>query len=187
MRLIRCFCFTLLALTLVSVAAQANPAPPPSFSKFLRMLGAPGVPAEWAGIWEFADTTRMCDSTQIEDTDAGFDTLCMDDSYDPDTSNAFQCSGTATSTEVDITCTGFFTISGGCTDTITYHLQATRTGETVTYIETLKNNYSRPACPPIPDTCQRTTGVLTRIAPAPKSCATPTQRTTWGRVKALYR
>jgi hypothetical protein len=157
-----------------------------TLSKALRALSVPTIPPEWAGIWTFADTTRDCDSGNITDTNAGTDTLCSGQQFGADTTN-FTCDGTVTSTTFDFTCSGSIQIDP-CTVNFTNHFQGTRTGSTVRTRSTFTTQYSPPGCLPIADSCTITTGTETFVGSEPPDCAmTPVRKSSWGRLKLLYR
>lgn len=164
-------------------------APTPQFSDVLHALGGETLPAAWAGIWEFTDTDRDCITNDSLSTDSSVDTLCTSDTFDPDdTGYSLDCTGTATDTEVHVVCTGSFPVKEvpGCIITVTFTLDATRSGETLESTTEFSQVYS-PECGPFPGSCFRTVSTATRIGPEPAECATAVDSMTWGRVKAAYR
>jgi hypothetical protein len=69
-------------------------------------------------------------------------------------------------------------------------MDGTRTADSYFVVTVIEVSYSGTAegCDLIPPTCIQLNTHGTRVGPAPPSyCATPTQPTTWGRLKTLYR
>jgi hypothetical protein len=115
------------------------------------------------------------------------DTLCAGAAFGPD-STQYQCSGTFTDTDFDITCTGQMAITQTCSSTFSEHLQGTRSGDVVRITYTVNTAYAPTLCASLPDECDVTTGTLTRVGSAPPECnATPVRTESWGRLKVLYR
>jgi hypothetical protein len=180
---------SLLAVALNPLAAHA--ARPdgdnrPTAITILRGAGGISVPPEWAGIWNTEDTTFVCNTLTVTDISSSIDTLCAGQAFDPDPSTNWDCTGTVTSTTGDVTCTGSFSFSG-CTINFVSHFVVTRNGDTARVIETFTTTYTPPLCAFQPDSCEETHSVYTRTGPPPPTCSTPTQRSTWGQVKVLYR
>ncbi len=181
----------LLAFVLVALAA---PAParavdiqPLPFTKALRALGLPTIPASWSGIWSRADTTRDCATHAIKSVSAGMDTLCAGGAFGPDTTT-YSCTGSFTDTDFDLTCTYTEPIITGCSAQITDHAHGTRNGNVVTMTTTLTIAFSPTDCAGIPDSCTETTGVDTYVAAEPANCLTTEVRgKSWGQLKMLYR
>jgi hypothetical protein len=187
-KLLRLLSPAILALALLPAAANAGTTPQPTFAEMVQALGGGfEIPPEWSGVWQYQDSTYDCDDNLLT-TDSGEDTLCAGDPYEEAPPGyEFSCSGTVTSTVVDLVCTVSFMVAT-CTVEITIDLEGTRTGETATYVETITTTYSGGLeCDFFPDTCERTRGTITRIGPAPKSCFTPTEPSSWGKVKLRYR
>ena len=182
----------LATLLLPGFARAAESAVSISFADVLAAAsGDLTIPAAWAGVWDIRDTTRNCGGP-VTETDAGLDTLCTGASVfeSPDGAPvSFDCTGTITDTVVDVDCTASFEVSPDCLATFTVALDATRTGDSYTAIQTMSITYSGGGlgCDLIPDTCTTTATTGTRIGPEPAECATPVEATTWGRVKARYR
>lgn len=147
------------------------------------------VPAAWAGIWSYVDTTRMCGQETVENTSDGLDTLCTGDPAGPESGGFFtwDCTGTIDDTHFSISCTSSYMYLPGCTANYTLAIEATRTGETYVSTSTLNTVYSPPGCLFQQDMCIVTTTYSTRISGPPAQCSSPVQPTTWGQVKALYR
>lgn len=157
-----------------------------------QMIAAGGftIPAEWAGVWTYADTTRICDTMVILDIDSGVDTLCAGVSLEPEPDSLggveYTCSGSVTATTFDFTCTATVEIDS-CMTTFSYTSQATRTGDTAVSYFRFSQSYDGPICDFLPDVCQESYETLTRIAPPPSSCTTAVREGSWGAVKLLYR
>ena len=177
-----------LAVLLFPAASHAAP----SSHVLARVLSATThhtIPAAWAGIWSFEDTTRDCTTHDVISTDAGLDTLCAGASFDADSvaGFTFDCTGTISDNDVDMTCTGSFSLPF-CDATFSNHNLASRTGDVLTYRTTIAFIYTPTNCAFVPDRCREISGRSTRIAPSPPTCATTAvKQTTWGRVKTHYR
>ena len=175
------------ALSLAPVPAQAVTVPPVPLSRALRAAGSYTIPAAGAGIWSAADTAQACDGHSTVISSTALDTLCAGAAFGPDTTQ-YQCSGTFTDTDFDITCTGQITIAQTCSSTFSEHLQGTRSGDVVRIAYTLETTYAPALCASYPDECELTTGTLTRVGSAPQECnATPVHVRSWGQLKLLYR
>jgi hypothetical protein len=185
----RAVCVALLAIALVPAAARAGHPSIPNFMDVLRMHGGdPQIPPAWAGIWHSIDTTRTCGTQNVLRTDDRNDTLCVG-TYDPDTSSIdFNCTGTITDTNVNLTCTGSLSFKG-CTINFTFTTVGTRNGDTADLVETLNQSFNPPLCAFIPDSCEETTRHVVRLGPiTPGDCpTTPAVPTTWGSLKIRYR
>ena len=91
-------------------------------------------------------------------------------------------------TTVDITCSGQEEYSPTCVALLTYTLQATRNGDTMTVTSSLSTDFTPDLCyKTIPDFCIETQSTATRVAPEPKDCLTSVDEISWGKVKAFYR
>jgi hypothetical protein len=152
----------------------------------------PVIPEEWGGVWSSVDSTREC-SGGLVSVETYLDTLCAgwpifeEDLEFPIT---IECSGTATGTMVDVTCTGTGEFEG-CTAIASFEINAIRNGESYTATNTTRIEFEGPGpeCSFIPDFCRRTSSTGTRIAPEPAAyCnAAPVEPTTWGALRAIYR
>jgi hypothetical protein len=177
----------LAAAVLVPVTAGAAKVPRPTFGQILAGGGGT-VPSAWAGIWQTQDTVRTCGSQEINDIpEATEDTLCTGapiagapGGFD------YQCSGSVTNTDIDITCTGSIPF-GECTLNIQYHVVGHRSDDTSRTVETFSQTYDPPMCAFVPDDCEETTSWHVRTGAEPAKCLTPTRRSTWGGLKILYR
>src|SRR5690348_17878618 len=76
--------------------------------------GSVTVPPEWAGVWQYTDTTYDCNGA-FKSTDSGFDTLCAGATFD--TSSTISCTGSATSTTYSLHCIA----DGAVDDSCSYH------------------------------------------------------------------
>jgi hypothetical protein len=181
------------AFTLLPSLVAAQTTPRITAQDVFRLLTSdPTIPAEWAGIWSIVDTSRFCGGMLLG-TSAELDTLCSGqplDLDDPDDPIGLSCSGTVTSTVVDITCTGSFEAFPDCQADIVVKLDATRTGESYVSVSTITTSFSGTGvgCDLNPDICITTTTHGNRTAPEPIGyCSTQIEPTSWGRLKSHYR
>lgn len=188
------FAITALGLLLFSQAWAAEPllqtnAPiksRPTLAEVFRLAGDTGVPAAWAGVWDFNNSHYECTLQFFLGSDAETDTLCTGDAIQSDPK--FVCSGTTTDTTVDITCSGQQEYSPTCVAQLTYTLQATRNGDTMTGTASLSTDFTPDLCyQKTPDFCIETQITGTRVAPEPKDCTSSVDELSWGKVKAFYR
>lgn len=177
------------ALMGATTADAATPAPR-SIRDVLRMLGGPTpVPQEWDGVWTSEDSIYICDGP-LQLAIAQGDTICGGTVYDPGSATPLDCTGTATATTIDMTCTGTSELFPDCQSTFTIHTVMTRTDDTYHSVTTISTSYSGTGegCDLIPPSCQRIVSNGTRTGPAPADyCVTPVRRTNWGRLKSIYR
>ena len=142
-------------------------------------------PPEWEGIWTTVDSFYYCNSTFISASSAS-DTVCSGTDYE---SPNFTCSGTIDATTLDFTCTGTDSPFPGCVANFTVVNHGTRSGDSYFIVSMAHIEYPGPGCLGYPTQCLQQNSHGTRIGPAPAEfCATtPTKRSTWGRIKAIYR
>jgi hypothetical protein len=149
------------------------------------------VPVEWDGTWTTVDSVYTCPAV-LQSTGTSTDTICGGKNYAPDTQGlpiTYTCSGTATATTLDLTCTASEGVAL-CTANYTTVLHGTRTGDSYHIVVTLNLTYSgtAPECNLLPPTCIQVDSWGTRTGPAPSDfCATSTRKSTWGRLKTVYR
>ena len=181
----------LLAPSLSSVPARAEPAQF-NFMGALRIAGSSvTVPLEWDGVWATSDSVYDC-TTGFRSTSPGSDTLCAGQVFSqnvPGSPISFDCSGTADATTYHVTCSGSADVLG-CQVTYDIQTDGTRTGTTYRSVTTSTTTYSGTGvgCNLIPSTCTRIVSYGTRTGPAPTTfCSTPVRNTTWGRLKVIYR
>lgn len=185
---------TICAFALVHQTADAAPRTPRSAMYFLRMISAGStivIPPEWDGIWTDTDSVYDCNGV-LQETSVDEDTLCSGTTViDPDAIPfEFSCSGSATATTIDITCTGQDTLVSDCVATFTYNIRGTRTGDDAFVVLTLTNTVdgTDPLCAFLPDDCTQFNTHSHRTGPTPVGyCDTPTRRSTWGELKVRYR
>lgn len=149
------------------------------------------IPSEWAGVWDSDLVDYECGTSNIINTESYADTLCTGQSIDPNDEGVpfeINCTGTIGPNAVDVECTGSDIVLG-CTVTITYSIDGTRTNDTsfITQEYSLDYEPNGIQCGFQPDDCVRTEITATRIAPEPPNCLTPVDANTWGQVKARYR
>jgi len=145
------------------------------------------VPPEWAGIWQYSDTTYDCNGV-FQSTSSGLDTLCAGATFD--TSSTISCTGSATSTTFSQHCTGSGEIFTDCSYNFDIVSHGTRTNDTFFSVSVFNTTYSGTGvgCDLFPNQCTQTNTHNTRIGPAPAAyCSTPAAQTTWGKLKASYR
>ena len=164
---------------------------PQTFRDLLRGAADVDIPLDWDGVWSSTDSMYDCNGAFIS-VSTGLDTLCGGKSVTSTNSGGgvpLTCSGSSSSTSIDATCTGSQNAIPGCDANLSFHILATRSGEHYDGQFTTTIDYVGAACAPFfTDSCHRTSSHADRIGPAPPSyCATPTERTTWGRVKTIYR
>lgn len=155
----------------------------------LTAAGGYTIPAAWAGIWAYNDTTYDCTTHAVTSVDTGQDTLCAGQSFEPDSTGtgfSYNCTGTVTDTQLNLTCTGSFSFSG-CGATYTLVGTGTRSGDTAFTVSTFSTTWSPPNCAFQADSCEQTNSHQTRIGAAPPGCTTATHAKTWGQVKQYYR
>jgi hypothetical protein len=177
-------------LLLVTLAVRPAAADP--FARHVRPGTSPSsttsiiVPAEWAGVWENCDTVYTC-AGAFQSASCDTDTLCTGQVFDTDPS--ISCSGSFTSTTYTEHCTGSGNILT-CQYTTTIDSHGTRTADSSFSVSTISTTYSGadPTCGFLPPQCAQINSHGNRLGPAPAAyCATPSQPTTWGQMKAHYR
>ena len=181
-----------LSITLLAMPAigHATEVPHLTLARALRALGGSyTVPAAWSGVWAYMDTTRECVTLNYVYSESGLDTLCTGQTYQPDTTGGIQynCTGTVSDTQADLTCTGSFELYTGCTVNFSSVVHATRSGDTTYSHETFTTTYVPTGCAFLSDSCEEYYSHATRIAPQPAGCSTPTRQRTWGELKSTYR
>ena len=179
----------LLALLLWIVPATATP----HVTRVLHALGSSIiVPPEWDGVWTVVDSTYDC-SGAIKMVTTGNDTICAGQEFSlssADNPYPLECSGTATATTLDATCTGGATVMTDCRLEIATQVDAVRNGNSYRSVTLWQESYVGTGfgCNLLPASCERSVRLGTRISPGPSGfCLTATRRSTWGRLKMLYR
>lgn len=174
----------------VEVASAAEPI---RLSDIMKAAGLEiTVPPEWDGIWSYTDSTYTC-AGQLQGVSTGLDTLCAGQVLDTESEGGpenLDCTGSATATTLEYTCTGSEEIFEDCTATFTVTADGTRTGDSYVSEVIVDITYAGTGfgCDLVPGTCLRTVTHATRLGPAPPSyCVTPTEKSTFGRVKVMYR
>jgi hypothetical protein len=177
----------LLSILVPAASGTAAETRPTSWRQALR-AGGFAIPVEWAGVWAFEDTTRECGDPQVLNIDTGIDTLCAGYSLEPDTTGGFtyNCMGTVDATEIDLVCTSSIGIDE-CTITYRETIRATRNGDQVRSFFRIEEIFTPPLCLFLPDTCQEEYESLVRLGPAPPTCATLVNPSSWSRIKTLFR
>jgi hypothetical protein len=181
MRPFRASAFVLAAIALPSVAARAAEMRDPRPLAAAIRSGDLVLPAAWAGVWQYVDSTFTCQQEFLGD-ETGVDTLCAGIPIE----ESLLCSGMVTDTNIDVTCSESVELEG-CTVTATSEIHATRSGDVIVHSSRWEEVSEPKGCSPFPDHCEVVRGRLTRAAPPPASCNTPVHPSSWGRVKILYR
>jgi hypothetical protein len=183
----------LLVSTAVVSATTAHAGAALRFGNALHAInGSITIPPEWDGVWAYDDSLYECGGAPLSQH-SGEDTLCAgevlyDDGAVPEVT--FTCSGSATATTLDVTCSGSFVPIVDCTTSVTLDIEGTRTGDTsfTQTVTTWSYHGTADICGLFPDECYRTRSHATRTGPAPSDyCSTPVRRASWGQVKVRYR
>jgi hypothetical protein len=153
------------------------------------------IPPEWDGVWASEDSVYDCQGN-LDFVETYLDTLCSGQVYgfdgDDPTGGLFpiDCSGTATATTAQLTCTASGEVVEDCTISFTSTLDAVRTASTFVAVSVTDISYSGTGfgCDFIPAECTRVVTHATRLGPAPTAyCATPSRSSSWGEVRIRYR
>ena len=146
------------------------------------------VHPDWGGIWDLDLEIGTCG--QAGEQFSEVDTLCSGIPFEgDDVGLELDCTGSWTSTVIDITCQGAQEIFPDCFQTIVIEYDGTRNGETygVTVITNITYAGTGTGCDSIPDTCQEENTNGDRTGPEPQDCATPIESVSWGAIKVRYR
>jgi hypothetical protein len=179
----------LLSSVLTFGTAIAGPSSP-TVARIAKLAMAQTViPQEWDGIWTTEDSLYLCDGTFQNSPASTPDTICGGQDYQQSGPVTLTCSGTATATTIDQTCTGSGTFIPDCDANYTVVTHGTRSADSYFLVTTVSAEYVGAGCAGIPPSCSQINIHGTRIGPAPAEfCATtPTKRRTWGEIKAIYR
>jgi len=150
------------------------------------------VPVEWDGIWANVDSLYNCGGA-LQNASTSTDTICGGKDFLPDTTGlpiTFNCTGSATPTAFDMTCTGSEQVFLNCTASFTMVTHGTRSGDSDHIVSTITITFAGTGagCSSLPPTCAQIDTWGTRTGPAPPAyCAIPTVKSTWGGIKARYR
>ncbi len=185
---------TLFALFTLAAAGPVLARPvAPGGHEILRLArSAIVVPAQWDGIWTTLDSTYTCEGA-FDETSTGSDTICGGKDYDygaADTGFTLNCTGSATATTFDMTCSGSGNVFTDCDANYQMVVHGTLSGSSYHVVSTFSISYvgTGTGCEFLPATCFQTNSWGTRVAPAPPSyCATPVRSSTWGQLKSIYR
>lgn len=179
------FLASILVLALAPALVHAAPTRPLDFGA--RLGGGITVPPEWAGVWMTTDSIYSCAGV-LQSTSTDLDTLCAGQTYQEDPT--FECTGSATATSYQMSCTGREELFPGCDQVFAVEAHGTRTGDSFFSVSTVTISTSGTAegCDLFPGSCTQVNTHGTRIGPPPEPhCSTPARSATWGEVKALYR
>ncbi len=181
----------LLATIALAGSASADPMPPGFDGIFQAMRTTVTIPQEWDGIWTATDSIYTCAGV-FQSTNVVTDTLCGGKDYSSTQSGsiAFTCTGTATATTIDVTCTGSETIFTDCTANFAITTHGTLSTNTFFVVTVVNVTYSGTGtgCSLLPPTCSQINSHGEWKGPAPTAfCSTAARPATWGRIKTLYR
>lgn len=189
------FLVAVLLMSVVSVTGQSASAAEVKL-RFSDVVSAAGleitVPPEWDGIWSYTDSMYTCEG-ELSNVFTGFDTLCAGQMIDTDPGGGpenFECTGSVDGTTLQYECTGSEEVFTDCTGNYSITASATRTGETYVAETVVDISYSGTGlgCDQVPASCFRTVTHATRNGPAPSAyCVTPTESSSFGRIKVMYR
>jgi hypothetical protein len=145
------------------------------------------VPSSWAGVWDLEIVETNCDSPIVTDQYSERDTLCTGQTLDAGDFQGYtpECTGNITDLMVSMTCGMSVEAYPGCNVTLTYTLDLTRDGDTVTGTARTELDYVGTCI--ITSTCteEQITGV--RVGPEPDECSkVPLLAPSWGALKARY-
>ncbi|NNF07342.1 MAG: hypothetical protein HKN21_11325 [Candidatus Eisenbacteria bacterium] len=163
--------------------------PKPTLSQALSLLQEDFfVPQAWAGVWEIDELVVTCNGDSTLEMFTELDTLCTNSLIEVgDDEFSFTCKGTVSDTQVSIVCTFVEQIFLGCTQDLSWELNATRNGETYVAVGTVSAKYAGPSCGELQDSCVEATTNGTRVGPEPNSCeGVPVEPTGWGTIKVRY-
>ena len=182
----------LLVLTAVLSAGPAHAVTPVhGLGGALRIMdGSVPVPTEWDGVWTGTDSTYDClNGLVLKEVSTSADTICGGSAFTQG-STEFQCNGTADATSIHVICTWSFEVFPDCTALVEIHFDATRNANTIVAVvtSTTTTTGTGEGCDLYPPNCTRIVTRGTRTGAAPTEyCLTATKRTTWGKLKILYR
>jgi hypothetical protein len=147
----------------------------------------PTIPAAWQGVWNTTTIERVCGNPAIVNQESQLDTLCAGQPIFRGGGLGLTCSGTATDTHFDWTCSSTEVVFGQCTATVTFAGVATRTGDSEQTVVTITTQYSAGCGGLFPDTCQEFTSTGTRTADVPHCGQVAIEPMTWSSIKGQFR
>src|SRR5262249_19432338 len=117
--------------------------------------GSTTIPPEWAGIWQFSDSTYDCNGVLKGTSTGDKDTLCAGVAFD--TSSAVPVSGGSDGTTYSLHCPGTAEIFPNCNYTIDIVAHGTRVGDTFFSVTVIQTTYSGTGkgCDLFQDDCQQ--------------------------------
>lgn len=176
-----------------NAGSLSSPRVPMDFEGVVRtMTGSVNIPIDWDGLWMTVDSVYICGGG-LQNVSSELDTICGGQVFSEEPPNSqftFTCKGTATGTTINGTCTGGGEAFPDCQVSVVVDFQSTRTGESYRSVTTVNTTYAGTGkgCDLIQDSCTRVVSEGTRTGPAPPAfCSTPAKRTSWGKLKAIYR
>jgi hypothetical protein len=186
--------FTLLALGIAGSTRMADAGmSEAAVGRVVRFLGSfrgTPVPPEWDGIWTTIDSTYFNCEISFAPPTPGADTICAGATFEQPSDPGFNvtCSGTSDATTFSMQCAGTADLGGGCTGTVAFTIDGTRTGGTFKRVSVMNFTPTTPTAECIA-ACIRTVSYGTRTGPAPTEyCATTEAKpSSWGGLKIMYR
>jgi hypothetical protein len=186
----RYLCLSLLLAMVLAGPAAAKPVLDlrPMWKKLTTSIPAP---PEWQGVWSEVDSQYTCSPFALNDVSSELDTVCAGQEVVPPGSSSspftIDCTGTADANSVHMHCTGGGVVAPSCSVQIDMQIDATRTSDSFYSVNRLNITYVGAGCGGIPSECYEDHVHGTRTGPATAYCATPTEPSTWGKLKAHYR
>ena len=182
------FPLLLLASTLLFGTASANPSAP-TVSRIAKLARASLViPQDWDGIWAVEDSVYLCDGTFQSAPGSAPDTICGGSDYQASGPVTLDCNGTADATTISVTCTGSGVFIPDCNANYTVVTHGTRSGDSYFTVTTVDVTYTGAGCEGFPAMHPGQQPWHPHGPGARGGCAaTPTRRSTWGEIKAIYR
>lgn len=148
------------------------------------------VPESWEGVWETTTTEMNCQTLEVISVTTTLDTLCGGDVMNPEDPDgsfpSFECTGTVTDDTVQMECSGTMEVFPGCSLTLSFNSDGTRTGDTSTGVSINTFTYTGAGCF-FEDTCTRLETTSVRTGDNPDCEATPVVTASWGAIKSIYR
>ena len=169
--------FSTPTLALVCLAALAAPA----------SSETPVFTAAWEGVWEFDYIERECATGTVTAEYQGVEYLCAGGRPSITTGPfEYECEGEITDTDLHVVCTGSAEAIPGCTANYVYVLDATRTGTTITGLETWEVGFVG-ACGGMEGICYDESYSGRKIDDDPDCSVTPTEPMSWTKIKSEFR
>ena len=146
----------------------------------------PVIPVNMEGEWEFTSMISICGSSTVDTTEVDTLVFCSGEIFNPG-EGFYDCTGTISSSTIDVDCSWEFDLRPEADCVITYSLviDGTISGDTITGMATDSVTNSGTQCFD-EDSCETASFTATRISPASGQCFAPVEPRSWGRIKAMY-